>query len=87
MVSKPEVSDLFGIAHFYDLVVVKVREIEKKGSVEEFLWIELPIGNRDTFCVGCLFTSLQKVRCGGENVESILGFPQSFRGSVLTYCC
>eukprot|EP00434_Breviolum_minutum_P036185 symbB.v1.2.032055.t1/scaffold3795.1/size50223/3 len=28
MVSKPEVSDLFGIAHFYDLVVVKdVKEL------------------------------------------------------------
>lgn len=35
----------------------------KKGSVEEFLWIELPIGNRDTFCVGCLFTSLPFKRC------------------------
>lgn len=35
----------------------------KKGSVEEFLWIELPIGNRDTFCVGCLFASLPFKRC------------------------
>lgn len=37
--------------------------------------------------VSFYLSSLQKVRCGGENVESILGFPQSFRGSVLTYCC
>ena len=36
MVSKPEVSDLFGIAHFYDLVVVKVREIEKKVQWKSF---------------------------------------------------
>lgn len=38
----------------------------KKGSVEEFLWIELPIGNRDTFCVGCLFTSLPGALWGWE---------------------
>ena len=39
MVSKPVVVSLFGIAHFYDLVVVKVQG----------LGIELPVGNRDTF--------------------------------------
>ena len=33
--------------------------------------------------VSFYLSSLQKVRCGGENVESILGFPQSFRGSNL----
>lgn len=51
----------------------------KKVQVEEFLWIELPIG-RDTFCVGCLFTSLPFKRCVVGECGVDFGVSSKFQG-------
>ena len=71
MVSKPVVvSGLFGIAHFYDLVVVKVQG----------LGIELPVGNRDTFWVIFFPPFLSKGVLWGRECGVDFGVSSKFQG-------